>query len=158
MAEGKPTVGVLIVATPIIVVASIIALVLLFMTGGSSVAACAGAAGPVDPGKAPTGPVAGYSGDQLTNAALIMNAATAVGLDRQAQVVGVMTAMGESSLRNIGYGDDINGVTNPDGFPTCSLGLFQQLGRSRHSAGERKSHHLGVLSWLAFVRINVKMS
>lgn len=126
MAEGKSTVGVLIVATPIIVVASIIALVLLFMTGGSTAAACAGAAGTVDPEKAPAGSVAGYSGDQLTNAALIMNAATAVGLDRQAQVIGVMTAMGESSLRNIGYGDDINGVTNPDGSPTCSLGLFQQ--------------------------------
>ena len=55
-----------------------------------------------------------------------MNAAGPLGLDRQAQVIGVMTAMGESSLRNIGYGDDVNGVTNPDGSPTCSLGLFQQ--------------------------------
>lgn len=126
MADGKSAAGALIVATPIIVVASIFALVLLFMTGGGSAAACVGGAGTVDPEKVPTEPVAGYSGEQLTNAALIMNAAVPLGLDRQAQVIGVMTAMGESSLRNIGYGDDINGVTNPDGTPTCSLGLFQQ--------------------------------
>ena len=126
MADGKSAAGALIVATPIIVVASIFALVLLFMTGGGSAAACVGGAGTVDPQKVPTEPVAGYSGEQLTNAALIMNAAVPLGLDRQAQVIGVMTAMGESSLRNIGYGDDINGVTNPDGTPTCSLGLFQQ--------------------------------
>ena len=126
MAEGKSTAGVLIVATPLVVVASIFALVLLFMTAGGSAAACSGGAGTVDPAKVPTEPVAGYSGEQLTNAALIMNAAVPLGLDRQAQVIGVMTAMGESSLRNIGYGDDINGVVNPDGTPTCSLGLFQQ--------------------------------
>lgn len=126
MAEGKSATGALIVAAPLIVVASIIALVLLFLTGGGSAAACAGGAGTVDPERVPTEPVAGYSGEQLTNAALIMNAAVPLGLDRQAQVIGVMTAMGESSLRNIGYGDDINGVTNPDGSPTCSLGLFQQ--------------------------------
>ena len=118
MADGKSAAGALIVATPIIVVASIFALVLLFMTGGGSAAACVGGAGTVDPQKVPTEPVAGYSGEQLTNAALIMNAAVPLGLDRQAQVIGVMMAMGESSLRNIGYGDDINGVTNPDGTPT----------------------------------------
>lgn len=126
MADGKTAGGALIVATPIIVVASILALVLLFMTGGGSAAACGAAARVIDAETVPTEPVAGYSGEQLTNAALIMNAAVPLGLDRQAQVIGVMTAMGESSLRNIGYGDDINGVTNPDGTPTCSLGLFQQ--------------------------------
>lgn len=70
--------------------------------------------------------VSGFSGDQLVNAAQIMNAATAAGLSQQAQVVGVMTAIGESGLRNLTYGDATQGVTNPDGTPTSSLGLFQQ--------------------------------
>ncbi|MEV8241981.1 M23 family metallopeptidase [Microbacterium testaceum] len=124
--EGKSTAGVIIIATPLLVVASIFALILVFLVGSGAAAACTGGAGTTDPDKVPEGDVAGYSGEQLKNAALIMNAAVPLGLDRQAQVIGVMTAMGESSLRNIGYGDDINGVTNPDGSPTCSLGLFQQ--------------------------------
>jgi hypothetical protein len=55
-----------------------------------------------------------------------MNAATALGLSQQAQILGVMTAIGESSLRNLAYGDDAQGVTNPDGTLTTSVGLFQQ--------------------------------
>ncbi|GAB2528423.1 M23 family metallopeptidase [Paramicrobacterium agarici] len=46
-----------------------------------------------------------------------MNAATAMGLNRRAQQIGVMTAMGESSLKNLDHGD----AAGPD-----SLGLFQQ--------------------------------
>ena len=126
MADAKNVAGGLLIATPIAVIVSIFVLVLFFMTGGSSSAACAGGAGSVDPEEIPTEPVAGYTGEQLRNAALIMNAAVPLGLDRQAQVVAVMTAMGESSLRNVDYGDDVDGVTNPDGSPTCSLGLFQQ--------------------------------
>ncbi|MGA6129101.1 MULTISPECIES: M23 family metallopeptidase [unclassified Microbacterium] len=124
MAQGtKNLTGALIIGTPIIVVVSIFALVLLFMTGGSASAACSGGVGTADPDNVPEEPVAGYSGEQLQNAALVMNAAVPLGLDRQAQVIAVMTAMGESSLRNIDFGDE---VTNPDGTPTCSLGLFQQ--------------------------------
>lgn len=61
--------------------------------------------------------VAGYSGDQFVNAAAIMNAAAAIGLDTSGQTLGVMTAMGESSLENLSYGD----AAGPD-----SRGLFQQ--------------------------------
>ncbi|KAB1662530.1 peptidase M23 [Pseudoclavibacter chungangensis] len=69
----------------------------------------------------------GYDADQLENARTIMRVATESGLDERAQIVGVMTAMGESSLRNIGYGDwESSGVRNPDGSATSSLGLFQQ--------------------------------
>lgn len=93
--------------------------------GAGSAAACTGRVDPVAAAALP--PVAGYSGDQLANAAYIMSAATALGLDSRAQVVGVMTAMGESSLRNIDYGDyETGGVTNPDGSRTTSIGLFQQ--------------------------------
>lgn len=68
-----------------------------------------------------------YDADQLENARTIMRVATESGLDERAQIVGVMTAMGESSLRNIGYGDwESSGVRNPDGSATSSLGLFQQ--------------------------------
>ncbi|MAL05261.1 MAG: hypothetical protein CMH36_00110 [Microbacterium sp.] len=73
------------------------------------------------------GDVAGYSGEQLQNAAAIMNAATSLGLSPRAQLLGVMTAMGESSLRNIVYGDyETSGVLNPNGTRTTSIGLFQQ--------------------------------
>ncbi|TPW78048.1 hypothetical protein [Schumannella soli] len=61
--------------------------------------------------------VSGYQGAQLTNAAHIMNAATALGLDTAGQTIGVMTAMGESSLRILDHGD----TAGPD-----SRGLFQQ--------------------------------
>jgi len=67
-----------------------------------------------------------FEGEQLVNAAEVMNAATAAGLPQRAQFIGVMTAIGESSLRNLTYGDDVRGVTNPDGSLTSSIGLFQQ--------------------------------
>ena len=44
--------------------------------------------------------IAGYSGDQLVNAAIIMNVATAHGLGPQAQIVGVTTAIAQTDLRN----------------------------------------------------------
>ena len=70
--------------------------------------------------------VDGFTGDQLVNAGLIMNAAVAQGLTVQAQAVGVLTAIGESGLHNLTYRDNRAGVVNPDGTPTTSLGLFQQ--------------------------------
>lgn len=70
--------------------------------------------------------VAGYTGEQLTNAQTIARVGEARGVSVHGQTIAVMTAMGESSLRNIDYGDDRHGVRNPDGTPTSSLGLFQQ--------------------------------
>lgn len=71
----------------------------------------------VDVAGLPTTAVAGYRGEQLRNAALVMNAAQALGLDQGAQTLGVMVAMGESSLRVLNRGDAVG----PD-----SRGLFQQ--------------------------------
>ncbi|MFF2772824.1 hypothetical protein ACFVUP_37575 [Streptomyces bacillaris] len=65
----------------------------------------------------PAGPVAGYSGNQLTIAAQIMNAAATLGLSEQAQVIGVMVGMDESTLTNVLHGD----AAGPD-----SIGVFQQ--------------------------------
>lgn len=68
-----------------------------------------------------------YDQEQLANAAAIMVAGRDLGLSVRDQAIGVMTAMGESSLRNIDYGDwETGGVTNPDGSRTTSIGLFQQ--------------------------------
>lgn len=65
--------------------------------------------------------------EQTTNAALIADVARAMGLPERAALLGVMCAIGESSLVNIDYGDwETNGVRNPDGTPTSSIGLFQQ--------------------------------
>lgn len=99
--------------------------VLMFNSWGDR-QACNAAASVVDPKSVPAGPVSGYGHDQLVNAAIIAKVAADRGLPARAQLIGIMTSMGESSLVNIGYGDDINGVTNPDGTATCSLGLFQQ--------------------------------
>ncbi|HET6301587.1 peptidase M23 [Microbacterium sp.] len=78
-----------------------------------------------DPG--PFDTLARYDDEQLANAGTIVTAACDLGLGTRDQAIGVMTAMGESSLRNIEYGDwETSGVTNPDGSPTTSIGLFQQ--------------------------------
>jgi hypothetical protein len=65
----------------------------------------------------PAGPVAGFCQPELVNAAHVMNAARAWGIGTRTQTVGVMTAIGESGLRNLDYGD----AAGPD-----SRGLFQQ--------------------------------
>lgn len=65
----------------------------------------------------PAGPVAGYCQPQLENAAHIINAARALGIGTHTQAIGVMTAMGESKLRVLDYGDTAG---------ADSRGLFQQ--------------------------------
>ena len=65
----------------------------------------------------PAGPVAGFCQDRLVNAAQVMAAARDLGIGNHTQTIGVMTAIGESSLRNLASGDD----AGPD-----SRGLFQQ--------------------------------
>ena len=63
------------------------------------------------------GQVGRYRGDQVANAAVIIKAGQAMGLDAKAVTIGVMTAMGESQLVNIDRGDGVG----PD-----ARGLFQQ--------------------------------
>ncbi|KRA25491.1 peptidase M23 [Microbacterium sp. Root61] len=68
-----------------------------------------------------------YDEEQLANASLIVKAGQDLLLFPRDQAIAIMTAMGESSLRNIDYGDwETSGVTNPDGSQTTSIGLFQQ--------------------------------
>lgn len=70
---------------------------------------------------------AGYDPEQVANASTIVSAGRDLGLTARDQTIAVMTAMGESSLRNLDHGDwETRGVRNPDGTPTTSIGLFQQ--------------------------------
>lgn len=66
------------------------------------------------------------SADQQQNAQLIINAVAKRDLPKRAAIISLATAMQESSLVNVNYGDDLQGVTNPDGSLTTSRGLFQQ--------------------------------
>lgn len=120
MAKGG--LGVLaFVMVPVVAIA-ILLYVLLF--GGAAVAACLPAGGPVNVSAIPAdAKVGAYGHDQLVNAALIVNAGAAKGLGADGQTLGVQTAIGESSLVNINYGD---GAINPDGSVADSIGLFQQ--------------------------------
>lgn len=68
-----------------------------------------------------------YDSEQLCHASTIIEVGAGLGLSTRDQTIAVMTAMGESSLRNIPYGDwETSGERNPDGSPTTSVGLFQQ--------------------------------
>jgi len=61
--------------------------------------------------------ISGYGHDQLVNAAYVIQAGKDLNLSSRDQTIGVMTAMGESGLRVLNYGDAVG----PD-----SRGLFQQ--------------------------------
>ncbi|MFS0895373.1 hypothetical protein [Microbacterium sp. 179-I 3D3 NHS] len=112
----------LISAGAIAVVAALLVLIPLGLARDPRPAACLD-----DPSTFPEAGVEGWSGEQLDNAATIIRTASALGYGRDGQILGVMTAMGESSLVNIDYGDwETRGFTNPDGSRTTSIGLFQQ--------------------------------
>lgn len=119
----------LIIATSVIITVVIAALLagsalftsLAFATASAALAAAPGNTGQCSVSTAVSvpagGPVQGYDAEQLGNAAAIMNAATALNLPGTAQIIGVMTALGESGLRVLNRGDAVG----PD-----SRGLFQQ--------------------------------
>lgn len=77
-----------------------------------------GASGPLPSGSA--------AQQQIGNAKLIDKTAQQLGLSGHASYLAIVTAVGESDLINIDEGDAKYGVTNPDGTPTTSFGLFQQ--------------------------------
>lgn len=126
--ERKNSAVVAIAVVPALVIGGILGMVLMTAEDEGCVAAGGGASGiSIDPASVPQTSIAGYGAEQLTNAAYIMAAGKALGLSARDQAIGVMTAMGESSLRSIDYGDwETGGVTNPDGTRTTSIGLFQQ--------------------------------
>lgn len=105
----------LVILAPLAVIVTVVVTVVLLLPG-SSASACTRAV-EVSAGGGATTPVEGFDEEQLGNAAAIMSEALTAGLDRRAQVIGVMTAIGESGLRVLDYGDAVG----PD-----SRGLFQQ--------------------------------
>lgn len=125
VASSAPVAGV--VAAVVIIVVLVVSIFSFLIPGASAACDTGVSAGSIDPKNVPNTAVAGYGHDQLVNAANIISAGHDQGLTVREQTIGVMTAMGESSLVNIDYGDwETGGVTNPDGSATTSLGLFQQ--------------------------------
>ncbi len=72
---------------------------------------------PVSASRTPPTQIGAWKGEQIVNAGHVVAAGKALGLDAWSITVAVMTAMGESSLRNIDHGDG----AGPD-----SRGIFQQ--------------------------------
>ncbi|MWV60845.1 hypothetical protein [Rathayibacter sp. VKM Ac-2754] len=116
--------GLGVLAAVMVPVVAIALLLWVLFFGGAAAAACLPGGGPVNVAAIPAdAKVGAYGHDQLVNAALIVNAGAAKGLGADGQTLGVQTAIGESSLVNISYGD---GAINPDGSVADSIGLFQQ--------------------------------
>ena len=102
------------------------AVAFIFYAGTSSSAAIApvagGEVGVVCAPDPAAGSVAGFSGDQLTNAAVIVAVGKALHVPERGLVIGVATSMQEATLHNLSYGDIM-----ANGQMSSSLGLFQQL-------------------------------
>jgi murein DD-endopeptidase MepM/ murein hydrolase activator NlpD len=130
MSEKGPSPAVALMLVPLLFIGVSMGILLLLSDNeaetGPGGAACSpgdGSATVVNLATVPQGPIAGYDFDQLLVAANVMNAAQKLGLTARAQQLGVMTAMGESSLRPLTYGDN---AINPDGSVADSIGPFQQ--------------------------------
>ncbi|MFC3690454.1 M23 family metallopeptidase [Aquipuribacter hungaricus] len=119
MSVGRGGASVAIAGVPLLLVGSVVSF--LLVAGSGSAATCNPAAGTpgvtVDASSLPAQAVAGYGPEQLANAAAVIAAGQGLGLGVRDQTIGVMTAMGESGLRVLDYGDR----AGPD-----SRGLFQQ--------------------------------
>lgn len=115
------------VVVPVVgfVLAVVLGLVLWMSSGSGSTADAAtpgGVAGMVCATNPSATSVAGFSGEQLTNAAIIVAVGKKLHVPLRGQVIGVATAMQESTLKNVNYGDIM-----ATGSMSSSRGLFQQL-------------------------------
>jgi len=114
-----------VIAVPLIVAALVVGGAFLVVSTPALVAPSALA--PADDPPAAQAPAQLLDQEQRDNAVTIVAAGADLGLSTRDQTIAVMAALGESSLRNIDYGDwETSGVTNPDGTRTTSIGLFQQ--------------------------------
>ena len=100
----------------------------------------------VDPATVPAGPIAGFGKEQLVNAAHVMLAGADLGGTARDQQIGVMTAIGESTLRVLAYGDTVG----PD-----SRGLFQQ--RDNGAWGSLSDRMDPYISSTNFFKLEVKV-
>lgn len=106
-----------IAAAPVLLLGGCLGSVVLLAPQQTPTCSAAGAGASALAASLPGQSAAGYDAEQLANVAAIINAGKALGLDARTQTIGVMTAMGESSLRVLDHGDAVG----PD-----SRGLFQQ--------------------------------
>lgn len=102
---------------PIVIIAGLLGYIVLVTRTEATQCLPNGPSVQVNAANLPAGPVAGFGTEQLGNAAAILAAGAALGLGQRDQTIGVMTAIGESSLRVLDRGDAVG----PD-----SRGLFQQ--------------------------------
>lgn len=119
------------IGLPLAVIAGLILTLLLVLTPASQPPCSVAAASTVDPNNLLVDEFDGYDQEQLKNAAYIMNAAQALGLNHDAQLVGVMAALGESALRIPTYDDP---ETAPD-----TRGLFNQPSSGWGSLADREN-------------------
>lgn len=102
---------------PVIIIAGLLGYMVLVARTEAAQCLPNGPSVQVNAANLPAGPIAGFGTEQLGNAAAILAAGAALGLGQRDQTIGVMTAIGESSLRVLDRGDAVG----PD-----SRGLFQQ--------------------------------
>lgn len=115
----KLILGILLVPVAMVIAAAVVVgMIVNVLFGGGSAASATGACIPqVGLVEEVRAEVPKWDEEQLVNAAAIMQAASELGMTRAAQVLGVQTAIQESTLRVLDYGDEVG----PD-----SRGLFQQ--------------------------------
>ena len=126
MLRGLLTLKVRLIALAVVLLVGVLAFALVavfaLVLGGSQKASAASCVPtnevPAAPGDAAT--------EQIENARTIDRTAESLGLSGTSSRIAIIAAIGESSLVNLGYGDEGQGVTNPDGSVTDSKGLFQQ--------------------------------
>lgn len=117
MAGQRSGAVIAVAAVPLLAIGALLGFVLVAGGASASCGAPGGAGVSIDPAAVPDRTIAGYDHEQLVNAAHVIAAGKALDLSLRDQTIGVMTAMGESSLRVIDHGD----TAGPD-----SRGLFQQ--------------------------------
>lgn len=107
-------IGVLVFFLPLLILS---VLTLAALTDEDNCYSATGPAVNLDPTKLAGITIPGLDEDQIMNAAYIMKAGSDLGMSRRDQTLAVITALGESTLRVLDYGDS----AGPD-----SRGLFQQ--------------------------------
>lgn len=95
---------------------------------------------------APTGSVAGYDPDQMANAATIVAVGKQLQVPEYGWVIAVATAITESGLRNLNYGDrDSLGLFQQR--PSMGWGSAQQVTDPTYAASQFYRHLLAVPNW-----------
>ncbi|MTD58160.1 hypothetical protein [Amycolatopsis pithecellobii] len=94
----------------------------------------------------PTGGVAGYGPDQMANAATIVAVGKQLQVPEYGWVIAVATAITESGLRNLNYGDrDSLGLFQQR--PSMGWGNAQQVTDPTYAASQFYRHLLAVPNW-----------